>query len=222
MKQVLNLNVGYCAVNTATPRAVCRFTVAAAVLAGGAGRRMGGADKAMLEVGGITLLDRVLGAVTARCDPVVVVGPTRRCDFDPAVTFIQESPPGGGPVPAVGAAISNLTERGLLTNSDVMVVVAVDFPLLSGDMIARLVAALDDLGLDGDAFDASAATDSHGRANPLLAAYRVAAVPREFAADRAASSLLPPRVRRVDLGPESRLGVNDQSDLIRARAALSE
>ena len=49
--------------------------VAAIVLAGGAGRRLGGADKAALDVGGRTLLERALAAVSGV--PTVVVGPAR-------------------------------------------------------------------------------------------------------------------------------------------------
>ncbi|NJP68904.1 NTP transferase domain-containing protein, partial [Streptomyces spiramenti] len=46
-----------------TPTAPAPFD--AVVLAGGAGRRLGGADKAAVRVGGRTLLDRVLTASRA-------------------------------------------------------------------------------------------------------------------------------------------------------------
>jgi molybdenum cofactor guanylyltransferase len=49
--------------------------VAGIVLAGGAGRRMGGLDKALVRVGGVALLDRVLAAARPVCDRLVVVGP---------------------------------------------------------------------------------------------------------------------------------------------------
>ena len=44
------------------------------ILAGGAGRRLGGIDKALSRSTGVTLLDRVLGAVSGAAR-VVVVGP---------------------------------------------------------------------------------------------------------------------------------------------------
>jgi molybdopterin-guanine dinucleotide biosynthesis protein A len=46
----------------------------AVVLAGGTGARLGGVDKAALEVDGVTLLERTLTATMAATE-VVVVGP---------------------------------------------------------------------------------------------------------------------------------------------------
>ena len=71
------------------------------VLAGGAGQRLGGADKAGLLVDGTSALERLLGGLPAAM-PVIVAGverPTSR-----HVTFRQESPAGGGPVAGIAAA----------------------------------------------------------------------------------------------------------------------
>ena len=87
------------------------------VLAGGAGRRMGGVDKAALVVGGMTLLDRVLAAALPLCDDLVVIGPARPA----AVRYVTEDVPGGGPVPAVAAGLA-----GLAAGCAVVVVLAVD------------------------------------------------------------------------------------------------
>ena len=74
---------------------------AAVILAGGQGRRLGGRDKPALLVGGRTLLDRALDAVSGV--PVVVVGPPRAL---PAGVFrVAEDPPGGGPAAAVAAGL---------------------------------------------------------------------------------------------------------------------
>jgi len=78
----------------------------ALVLAGGAGQRMGdprGTDKAGLDVGGVTLLDRVLAAVVdaQRC---VVVGPRRPTAR--VVTFTIEEPAGSGPAAAIVHGLS--------------------------------------------------------------------------------------------------------------------
>jgi molybdopterin-guanine dinucleotide biosynthesis protein A len=83
--------------------------IAGLVLAGGAGRRMGGVDKAALSVGGVTLLDRVLGAARPVCDRLLVVGPDRPTAVD-GVRFVQEAEPGGGPVPAVAAGLAAVPE----------------------------------------------------------------------------------------------------------------
>src|SRR5690242_2965374 len=98
------------------------MTFDAVVLAGGEARRLGGVDKPGLSLGGVTMLDRVLGAcVSAGAASLTVVGPERETDFD--VVWTRESPPGGGPVPALAA--------GLAAGSQSLVaVLAADLPLL--------------------------------------------------------------------------------------------
>lgn len=112
---------------------------AAVVLAGGTGERLGGRDKASLEWGGRALLDRVLDALEG-ADEVVVAGlptPTAR-----PVRFVREDPPGGGPVAGLLAA-----RRALAAGASLVVVVAVDMPLLTRATIERLLAAA--VGQDG-------------------------------------------------------------------------
>ncbi len=59
--------------------------LAAILLAGGRGSRMGGVNKPLLEVGGTTLLDAAIAAAReAGCDPIVAVGDSdRRCRCAP-------------------------------------------------------------------------------------------------------------------------------------------
>ena len=83
---------------------IARTDITGVVFAGGQGRRMGGVDKAALEVGGVTLLDRVLAAARPVCDWLVVVGPVRPTGVA-GVSFVSEAAPGGGPVPAVVAGM---------------------------------------------------------------------------------------------------------------------
>jgi molybdopterin-guanine dinucleotide biosynthesis protein A len=42
------------------------------VLAGGLARRMGGGDKALIEVGGVAILDRVLERLRGACGPIIL------------------------------------------------------------------------------------------------------------------------------------------------------
>src|SRR5690606_32944159 len=79
----------------------------AVILAGGAARRMGGADKPGLRVGDRTLLERAADAVRAHAPEarVVVVGPERD---SPRALYTREDPPGGGPVPALGAGLRHV------------------------------------------------------------------------------------------------------------------
>lgn len=102
----------------------------AVVLAGGRATRLGGADKASVEIGGRTLLARALDAVVDAAE-VVVAGepvPTER----PA-TFVVESPRHGGPVAALLTAVDSL-----LRTDPWLVVIAVDMPRLSHATLRRL------------------------------------------------------------------------------------
>ncbi|MGC1667640.1 MAG: NTP transferase domain-containing protein, partial [Pseudolabrys sp.] len=42
------------------------------VLAGGLARRMGGGDKARIEIGGVSILDRVLATLSAQCTGIII------------------------------------------------------------------------------------------------------------------------------------------------------
>ena len=70
----------------------------AVVLAGGRAARLGGADKASVEVDGRTLLAHALDAVIDAAE-VVVVG--EHVPTDRPVTFILEDPRYGGPAAAL-------------------------------------------------------------------------------------------------------------------------
>ena len=74
------------------------------VLAGGAGRRLGGADKPTLTVAGQSMLTRVLAAVHD-ADPRIVVGRVPP-DLPVHVHSTSEEPPGGGPVAAASAGLT--------------------------------------------------------------------------------------------------------------------
>jgi len=103
---------------------------AAIVLAGGQATRLGGADKASIEMRGRTLLEHTLDAVIDAAE-VVVVGqqvPTER-----PVTFVVEDPQYGGPVAGL------LTGRdSLLRSFPWLAVVAVDMPFLTAATIRRM------------------------------------------------------------------------------------
>ncbi|MET9447429.1 NTP transferase domain-containing protein [Streptomyces cinerochromogenes] len=143
----------------------------AVVLAGGAARRLGGADKPGLRVGGRALLDRVLGACAGAATTVVVAAP--RPTARP-VRWAREEPPGGGPVAALEAGLR-------LTTAAHTVVLSADLPFLHAATLRRLLTAVQDTGADG-----ALLTDGDGRDQPLVAAYRTAALRRELTALAAA------------------------------------
>jgi molybdopterin-guanine dinucleotide biosynthesis protein A len=136
--------------------------VAAVVLTGGDGTRLGGVDKGSLQLAGSTLLERALAA-TAAADAVVVVGdpvPTSR-----PVTWAREDPPGGGPAAGLLAGVDGLTGPVQL-----VCVLAVDMPEVDAATFARLTAALRD-DLDG-----AVLVDAAGERQNLAAVYRVSAL----------------------------------------------
>lgn len=139
----------------------------ALVLAGGGARRLGGADKPGVRVGGRALLDRVLAACADARTTVVVAEPrpTPR-----PVLWAREEPPGGGPLAALDAGIR-------LSAAEYVVLLSADLPFLDGRTVDELLTTLRTSPADGVVL-----TDADGRDQPLVAAYRTAALRRELAA----------------------------------------
>jgi molybdopterin-guanine dinucleotide biosynthesis protein A len=138
----------------------------ALVLAGGAGRRMGGVDKAAIELGDETLLDRALAAAVG-AHRIIVVGRRRR--LPTGVLAACENPPGGGPVAAIEAGLALVTRT-------LAVVLACDMPLLTAEHVTRLVDVL--RSPEHAETEAAMYVDDTGRRQPLAGAYRVAALRR--------------------------------------------
>ena len=139
----------------------------AVVLAGGAARRLGGADKPGLRVGGRALLDRVLAACADAGTTVVVAAP--RPTTRP-VRGAREEPPGAGPVAALDAGLRH-------TTADVVVALSADLPFLEVATVRRLLTVLRSSDAEG-----ALLTDADGRDQPLVAAYRASALRRELTA----------------------------------------
>ncbi|SDM27583.1 NTP transferase domain-containing protein [Streptomyces wuyuanensis] len=189
----------------------------AIVLAGGAAKRLGGADKPGVSVGGRTLLDRVLTASRGAGRTIVVGGrrPTAR-----PVTWTRETPPGGGPLAALHAG---LRESGAPT----VVVLSADLPFLDEGTVRRLLEALDSGGREG-----ALLVDADGRDQPLVAAYRAEPLHRELAliaAEHGGLAGLPLRLltRELDLDrvAAARLAAYDcdtWEDIVTARARIRE
>lgn len=128
------------------------------ILTGGTGRRLGGADKASLELDGKPLLEHALDALS-EMSQIVVVGdpvPTSR-----PVRFTREEPAGTGPAQGVLAGV-----RAFDTTPEQVVILAVDMPRVSPATIRRLM-------LDGGR-DGSVLVDQDGRKQYLCGVYAVA------------------------------------------------
>ncbi|MFJ2609542.1 DUF6457 domain-containing protein [Streptomyces sp. NPDC087425] len=138
------------------------------VLAGGAARRLGGADKPGVRVGGRALLDRVLAACADARTAVVVADP--RPTVRP-VRWTREDPVGAGPVAALDAGLRHITAAHV-------VVLSADLPFLEKATVRRLLTTLRAAG-EGRA-DGALVVDADGRDQPLVAAYRTGALRREL------------------------------------------
>ncbi|MBV1852161.1 molybdenum cofactor guanylyltransferase [Catellatospora tritici] len=144
------------------------------VLAGGAARRMGGAPKPLLPVGGVPLLTRVLAALRG-ADPIVVVGPPELDPLlPPGVLRTREQPPGGGPVAAIAAGLALCPPTGRVA------VVGADLPFLTADGIAEL------LSVDAPVVMYA---DEQGRTQYMPALWRVEALRAALPDEPAGASL---------------------------------
>ncbi|MFF2850109.1 NTP transferase domain-containing protein [Streptomyces sp. NPDC058001] len=188
----------------------------AVVLAGGAAKRLGGADKPGVRVGGRALLDRVLAACPGADTTVVVADsrPTVR-----PVTWAREEPAGAGPLAALDAGLRR-------TTAEKVVVLSADLPFLGEETVRGLLDAL----RAGDA-EGVLLTDADGRDQPLVAAYRAAPVRRALAAltaERGGLTGLPLRllVGALDLtrisDPVASFDCDTWDDIAAARSRIRE
>lgn len=175
----------------------------AVVLAGGTAARLGGADKASIELAGRSLLAHALDAlVDAR--EVVVVGdpvPTER-----PVTFCRESPPYGGPVAALLTGLDALTHEPRTVG-----VLAVDMPRVTPGTFRRLYEAA--AGRDGAAL---VGPDGRRQLALVLDAARLAAVRPDAGAQHAMAVrrlLAPLDLAEVTAVDEEHRDVDTWSDL---------
>ncbi|MFD6474047.1 DUF6457 domain-containing protein [Streptomyces anulatus] len=187
------------------------------VLAGGAAKRLGGADKPGVRVGGRALLDRVLAACDDAALTVVVGG--RRATARP-VAWTREVPEGGGPLAALGAGLR-------LTTAERVLVLSADLPFLGPGTVDALLGAAGQPGREG-----ALCIDPDGRDQPLVAAYRAEPLRRELAllaTEYGGLAGLPLRLltaeldlARVDAGPDAAFDCDTWDDIAAARARIRE
>jgi len=108
------------------------------VLAGGLARRMGGGDKALLKIGGVTILDRVLATLSGQCVDIVINAngdPGRFADTGCVVVpdTVADHP---GPLAGILAGLDWLAEQ----NNGVEWILSVpgDCPFLPDDLVEKL------------------------------------------------------------------------------------
>ena len=138
------------------------------VLAGGLGRRMGGGDKPMREIGGRTILEHVIERLAPQCDGLVLNAngdPARFARFGlPVVADTVEGYP--GPLAGVLAALEWAAAN--RPRVEWVVSAAGDCPFLPRDLVERLQQARRNEGAD-----LAVAASGH-QTHPVIGLWKVA------------------------------------------------
>jgi len=144
--------------------------LAGLILAGGRSSRMGGPPKALIELVGMTLLERTVAVITPQVDDLAINLPP---DLDlPNLTLPvvrDEMPTFEGPLAGVLAGLQRAVSMPLRPTC--LLTAPVDLPFLPAELAARLAAGID--GPDTIVF----AEGPSGRA-PLCALWPLSAAPR--------------------------------------------
>jgi molybdenum cofactor guanylyltransferase len=137
------------------------------LLAGGQSRRMGGGDKALRLLGGMSLLERVIERVRPQVDALVLNANGDAARFATfALPVVADSIPDfAGPLAGVLAGLDWTAAHH--PDCPFIVSVATDAPFLPVDLVARLAAELETTGAD------LACAASAGRAHPVFGLWPV-------------------------------------------------
>lgn len=187
------------------------------ILSGGAGERVGGADKGLIAVHGAPVVERIAQALRPQCGVLVIVANRNLDDYARVAPVISDETPGhAGPLAGIAAALAMAVEgadgthRWLLT-------VPVDCPDFPADLFQRLHAAL--------AADPSLACvyarDEH-KVQPLFALYSLTHGKALLQSARAAAQLHASAVRwHLELGARP-VDFRDRTDAFRNLNALKD
>lgn len=139
------------------------------VLAGGEGRRMGGA-KPLRRLAGVRLIDHALQIARgyAEASVVTVRDPAQVGSVDDAA-LILDAPDIPGPLGGLASALRLARAQG----ADRVLAIPCDAPRLPPDLYERL-----EMALDTDARALAAVASSGGRPHPVCALWSVEAAPR--------------------------------------------
>ncbi len=142
-------------------------SVIGVLLAGGLSRRMGGGDKTLLQLGGKPILSHVIARLAPQVDALVLNAngdPSRFAGYGlPVVPDVVEGFAG----PLAGVLTGLDYARDHHPETAWIVTAATDAPFLPRDLVARLLAAVEDAGAD------LACASSGGRAHPVIGLWPV-------------------------------------------------
>jgi molybdenum cofactor guanylyltransferase len=181
------------------------------VLAGGGSRRMG-ADKALLEIGGVRLLDRTVATLTPITVEVIVASGDGTRLPGAGWRQVADEVAGGGPLAGIAAGLA-------AASTELVAVVAVDMPHADAQVLTALARRW--------AGEAAVVPRVAGRLQPLHAIWAGAALPEvrellttgERSVVRAAERLDAASVAAAALPGDPRFAtnVNTPEDLLRLR-----
>lgn len=141
--------------------------IAGLLLAGGQSRRMGGGDKALRVIGGISLLERVIERLRPQVEALVLNAngdPTRFARF--GLPVVPDSVPGyAGPLAGILAGLDWTVEH--RPDCTHVVSAATDAPFLPRDLVSRLAAEMEKSAAD------LARTASGGQPHPVIGLWPV-------------------------------------------------
>ena len=116
------------------------------ILAGGLARRMGGGDKALIELGGETLLQRAVERLSPQVDSLVINAnddPTRFAAVSSLPVIADPDDSRSGPLAGALAGLDYAAREG----ASHVVTVAVDTPFFPADLVAHLREAAEGQGV---------------------------------------------------------------------------
>jgi molybdopterin-guanine dinucleotide biosynthesis protein A len=164
--------------------------LAAAILAGGEAKRLGGINKGTLAIGDIQIVDRQLTALREVASDVFVVGAESPAWTSRGLRVVPDEMAGLGALGGIYTAI-------VQSPSDRTLVVACDMPFVSAAFL-RLLAAEDE--------DADVVMPRSARGyEPLCAIYSRACAPEiraRLARGELQAAVLPRDVRAIEIGPQ--------------------
>ncbi|MBK3775815.1 molybdenum cofactor guanylyltransferase MobA [Azospirillum brasilense] len=141
--------------------------IAGVLLAGGLSRRMGGGDKSLRTLGGRSILERIVATVRPQVGPLVLNAngdPARFAAFGlPVAADVVEGFAG----PLAGVLTGMEWARANAPQCRWLASFATDAPFIPGDLVARLVAAVEREGAD------LACARSDGQEHPVFGLWRV-------------------------------------------------
>ncbi|UKJ73306.1 molybdenum cofactor guanylyltransferase MobA [Azospirillum brasilense] len=141
--------------------------IAGVLLAGGLSRRMGGGDKSLRTLGGRSILERIVATVRPQVGPLVLNAngdPARFAAFGlPVAADVVEGFAG----PLAGVLTGMEWARDNAPDCRWLASFATDAPFIPGDLVTRLVAAVEREGAD------LACARSDGQEHPVFGLWRV-------------------------------------------------